>query len=33
VKAAMPGGNDLVQPAVQTIPWLDGRLIEENKRA
>ena len=33
VKAAMPGGNDLVQPAVQTIPWLDGRLIEEKKRA
>ena len=33
VKAAMPGGNDLVQPALQTIPWLDGRLIEEKKRA
>jgi hypothetical protein len=33
VKAAMPGGNDLVQPALQTIPWLDGRLVEEKKRA
>jgi hypothetical protein len=33
VKAAMPGGNDLVQPAIQTIPWLDGRLVEEKKRA
>ena len=33
VKAAIPGGNDLVQPALQTIPWLDGRLIEEKKRA
>ena len=33
VKAAVPGGNDLVQPALQTIPWLDGRLIEEKKRA
>jgi hypothetical protein len=33
VKATMPGGDDLVQPAVQTIPWLDGRLIEEKRRA
>jgi hypothetical protein len=33
VKAAMPGGNDLLQPALQTIPWLDGRLVEEKKRA
>ena len=33
VKAAAPGGNDLVQPALQTIPWLDGRLVEEKKRA
>jgi hypothetical protein len=33
VKAAVPGGNDLVQPALQTIPWLDGRLIEEKRRA
>ena len=33
VKAAMPGGNDLVQPALQTIPWLDGRLVAEKKRA
>ena len=33
VKAAMPGGNDLVQPALQTIPWLDGRLVEEKRRA
>ena len=33
VKAAIPGGNDLVQPALQTIPWLDDRLVEEKKRA
>ncbi len=33
VKAAVPGGNDLVQPALETIPWLDGRLVEEKKRA
>ena len=33
VKAAMPGGDDLVQPALQTIPWLDGRLVEEKRRA
>ena len=33
VKAAVPGGIDLLQPALQTIPWLDGRLVEEKKRA
>ena len=25
--------NDLLQPALQTIPWLDGRLVEEKRRA
>jgi hypothetical protein len=33
VKAGVPGGNDLVQQALQTIPWLDGRLVEEKRRA
>ncbi|MFM8804592.1 MAG: alpha-2-macroglobulin family protein, partial [Planctomycetia bacterium] len=33
VKPAVPGGNDLVQPALRTIPWLDGRLVEEKRRA
>ena len=33
VKAAQPAANDLVQPAIQTIPWLDGRLVEEKRRA
>jgi hypothetical protein len=33
VKIAQPAGNDLVQPALQTIPWLDGRLVEEKRRA
>jgi hypothetical protein len=29
VKTAQPADNDMVQPALQTIPWLDGRLVEE----
>jgi hypothetical protein len=33
VKAGVPSGNDLVQPALQTIPWLDGRLVEEKRLA
>jgi hypothetical protein len=33
VKAGVPSGNDLVQQALQTIPWLDGRLVEEKRRA
>jgi hypothetical protein len=33
VKPAVPGGNDLVQPALGTIPWLDGRLVGEKRRA
>jgi hypothetical protein len=28
-----PGGADLVGPAVETIPWLDRRLVEEKTRA
>jgi hypothetical protein len=33
VKIAQPAANDLVQPALATIPWLDGRLVEEKRRA
>ncbi|MFM9194772.1 MAG: alpha-2-macroglobulin family protein, partial [Planctomycetia bacterium] len=33
VKPAVPGGNDLVQPALKAIPWLDGRLVAERRRA
>jgi len=33
VKVAGPGGTDLVQPALATIPWLDARLVEERRRA
>jgi hypothetical protein len=33
VKVAQPAANDLVQPALQTIPWLDARLVEEKRRA
>jgi hypothetical protein len=33
VRVAQPAANDLVQPALQTIPWLDGRLVEEKRRA
>jgi hypothetical protein len=29
VKIAQPADNDMLQPALQTIPWLDGRLVEE----
>jgi hypothetical protein len=29
VKIAQPTDNDMLQPALQTIPWLDGRLVEE----
>ncbi|NDC63121.1 MAG: hypothetical protein EBZ59_03855 [Planctomycetia bacterium] len=33
VTTAKPADNDLLQPALQTIPWLDGRLAEEKRRA
>jgi len=33
VKIVQPAANDLVQPALATIPWLDGRLVEEKRRA
>jgi len=28
-----PGGADLVQPALDTLPWIDRRLVEEQARA
>ena len=33
VKHVEAAGNDLVQPALQALPWLDGRLVEEKRRA